>query len=80
MTYRIPAGALAPGVVVRSEKVELLSVAGSIVCVSGAGLMRGARNSMEGPAAIVCKTDGSFCEVSKGTQSGLRNANENPAR
>src|SRR5258708_36835026 len=38
----------------------LLSVAGSIVCVSGTWLMRSARNSMEEPAAIVCKTDGDF--------------------
>lgn len=38
----------------------LLSVAESIVCVSGAWPMRSARNSMEEPAAIVCKTDGDF--------------------
>ena len=64
----------------RRLRWALLSVVGSIVCVSGAWPMRSARNSMEEPAATVCKTDGSFCEVSKDIQPGLRNASENPAR
>jgi drug/metabolite transporter (DMT)-like permease len=46
-TFLIPAVALVLGVVVRGEKVALLSVAGSIVCVSGAWLMRRAQTSGE---------------------------------
>ena len=44
-TFLIPAVALVLGVVVRGEKVALLSVAGSVVCVSGAWLMRRAQKS-----------------------------------
>jgi drug/metabolite transporter (DMT)-like permease len=43
-TFLIPAVALVLGVVVRGEKVALLSVAGSVVCVGGAWFMRRARN------------------------------------
>jgi drug/metabolite transporter (DMT)-like permease len=43
-TFLIPAVALVLGIVVRGEKVALLSVAGSVVCVSGAWLMRRAQN------------------------------------
>jgi drug/metabolite transporter (DMT)-like permease len=46
-TFLIPAVALVLGVIVRGEKVALLSIAGSGVCVSGAWLMRRARNSTE---------------------------------
>jgi drug/metabolite transporter (DMT)-like permease len=46
-TFLIPAVALVLGVIVRNEKVALLSVAGSGVCVGGAWLMRRARNSPE---------------------------------
>ena len=46
-TFLIPAVALLLGVAVRGEKVALLSVAGSVVCVSGAWLMRRAQNSPE---------------------------------
>jgi drug/metabolite transporter (DMT)-like permease len=46
-TFLIPAVALVLGVVVRGEKVALLSVAGSVVCVGGAWLMRRERNSRE---------------------------------
>ena len=43
-TFLIPAVALVLGVVVRGEKVALLSVAGSGVCIGGAWLMRRAQN------------------------------------
>ena len=46
-TFLIPAVALLLGVVVRGEKVAVLSVAGSLVCVGGARLMRRAQNSCE---------------------------------
>jgi len=46
-TFLIPAVALVLGVVVRGEKVALLSVAGSGVCVGGAWLMRRAQNLRE---------------------------------
>jgi drug/metabolite transporter (DMT)-like permease len=46
-TFLIPAVALVLGVVVRGEKVALLSVAGSVVCVGGAWLMRRAQNLRE---------------------------------
>ncbi|MGA2417264.1 MAG: DMT family transporter [Candidatus Sulfotelmatobacter sp.] len=46
-TFLIPAVALVLGVVVRGEKVALLSVAGSVVCVGGAWLMRRAQNLHE---------------------------------
>lgn len=46
-TFLIPAVALVLGVVVRGEKVSLLSVAGSVVCVGGAWLMRRAQNLRE---------------------------------
>ena len=46
-TFLIPAVALVLGVVVRGEKVALLSVAGSVVCLGGAWLMRRAQNSRE---------------------------------
>lgn len=39
--------ALALGVAVRGERVALLSVIGSVVCVGGAWLMRRAQNSRE---------------------------------
>ena len=43
-TFLIPAVALVLGVVIRGEKVGLLSVAGSVICVGGAWLMRRAQN------------------------------------
>jgi drug/metabolite transporter (DMT)-like permease len=46
-TFLIPVVALVLGVFVRGEKVALLSVAGSVVCVSGAWFMRRARTSPE---------------------------------
>jgi drug/metabolite transporter (DMT)-like permease len=46
-TFLIPAVALVLGIVVRGEKVGLLSVVGSGVCISGAWLMRGARRSRD---------------------------------
>ena len=46
-TFLIPAVALVLGVVVRNEKVALLSVLGSVVCVGGAWIMRRARISRE---------------------------------
>lgn len=46
-TFLISAVALVLGVVVRRERVALLSIVGSIVCVSGAWLMRCALNSRE---------------------------------
>jgi drug/metabolite transporter (DMT)-like permease len=46
-TFLIPGVALALGVIVRGEKVALLSLAGSVVCVSGAWLMRRAQSSPE---------------------------------
>jgi drug/metabolite transporter (DMT)-like permease len=46
-TFLIPAVALGLGVVVRGEKVAWLSVAGSMVCVGGAWLMRRAQNLRE---------------------------------
>ena len=58
----------------------LLSVAESYSVCQWSVAHAECRNSMEEPAATVCKTDGSFCEVSKGIQPGLRNASENPAR
>jgi drug/metabolite transporter (DMT)-like permease len=45
--FLIPAVALVLGVVVRGERVALLSVIGSVVCVGGAWLMRRAQNSRE---------------------------------
>jgi drug/metabolite transporter (DMT)-like permease len=44
-TFLIPVVALVLGIVVRGEKVQLLSVAGSVVCVGGAWIMRSAQNS-----------------------------------
>jgi drug/metabolite transporter (DMT)-like permease len=46
-TFLIPAVALSLGVAVRGEKVALLSVAGSAVCVCGAWLLRRAQKSGE---------------------------------
>jgi drug/metabolite transporter (DMT)-like permease len=46
-TFLIPAVALALGVVVRHERVALLSVVGSVVCVSGAWLLRQAKTHEE---------------------------------
>jgi drug/metabolite transporter (DMT)-like permease len=46
-TFLVPAVALALGVIVRSERVALLSVVGSVVCVGGALLMRGGQESHE---------------------------------
>jgi drug/metabolite transporter (DMT)-like permease len=46
-TLVIPAVALILGVVVRGEKVALLSVVGSGVCIAGAWLMRRAQSSRE---------------------------------
>jgi drug/metabolite transporter (DMT)-like permease len=46
-TFLIPAVALVLGVVVRGEKVALLAVVGSVVCVGGAWLMRRAQNARE---------------------------------
>jgi quercetin dioxygenase-like cupin family protein len=46
-TFLMPAVAPVLGVIVRSERVALLSVAGSVVCVSGALLMQRAENSQE---------------------------------
>jgi drug/metabolite transporter (DMT)-like permease len=43
-TFLIPAVALVLGVVVRGEKVALLSVIGGVVCISGAWLMRRAQS------------------------------------
>jgi drug/metabolite transporter (DMT)-like permease len=48
-TFLIPAVALVLGVVVRGEKVALLSVVGSVVCVGGAWLMRRAQNPRAEP-------------------------------
>jgi drug/metabolite transporter (DMT)-like permease len=50
-TFVIPGVALALGVVVRGEKVALLAVAGSVVCVGGAWLMRRSQNSREEQAS-----------------------------
>ncbi len=53
-TFLIPAVALVLGVVVRGERVALLSVAGSVMCVGGAWLMgraqdlRGVQSSSDG--------------------------------
>jgi drug/metabolite transporter (DMT)-like permease len=47
-TFLIPAVALVLGVVVRHEKVTLLSVLGSFVCAGGAWIMRRGQSSMEG--------------------------------
>lgn len=46
-TFLIPAVALVLGVAVRHERVALLSFAGSIVCVSGAWLLRRAKSFEE---------------------------------
>jgi drug/metabolite transporter (DMT)-like permease len=63
-TFLIPAVALVLGVVVRGEKVALLSILGSVVCVSGAWLMRVARNTQEAQAsrtsALQSSPSGSF--------------------
>lgn len=58
----------------RRLRWALLSVAGSIVCVSGAWPMRSARNSMEKPAAIVCKPTVVFvrCPKAFSRVSGMR--------
>ena len=50
-TFLIPAVALVLGVVVRGEKVALVSVAGSVVCVGGAWLMRRAQNPRGEPGS-----------------------------
>ncbi|HZR28867.1 MAG TPA: DMT family transporter [Terriglobales bacterium] len=47
-TFLIPAVALVLGVIIRHEKVALISVIGSIVCVAGAWFMRRAPNTEEG--------------------------------
>jgi drug/metabolite transporter (DMT)-like permease len=52
-TFLIPAVALVLGIVVRHEKVALLSVVGSVVCVSGAWIMRRARIAGETNAGEV---------------------------
>ena len=49
-TFLIPAVALVLGVIVRGEKVALLSVIGSAVCVSGAWIMRQGQSARELPA------------------------------
>jgi drug/metabolite transporter (DMT)-like permease len=46
-TFLIPAVALVLGVAVRHERIALLSVAGSVVCVSGAWLLRRAKSYEE---------------------------------
>ncbi len=46
-TFLIPAVALVLGVVIRGEKVALLSVFGSVMCVGGAWFMRRAQNPHE---------------------------------
>jgi drug/metabolite transporter (DMT)-like permease len=46
-TFLIPAVALVLGVAVRHERVALLSVAGSVVCVGGAWLLRRAKSYEE---------------------------------
>jgi drug/metabolite transporter (DMT)-like permease len=46
-TFLIPAVALVLGVIVRGEKVALLSILGSAVCVSGAWLMRRSQMTRE---------------------------------
>ncbi len=50
-TFLIPAVALVLGVVVRGEKVAPLSVAGSVVCVGGAWLMRRTQKPREEPGS-----------------------------
>jgi drug/metabolite transporter (DMT)-like permease len=50
-TFLIPAVAMVLGVVVRGEKVALLSVAGSGACVGGAWLMRRAQNPRREPGS-----------------------------
>jgi drug/metabolite transporter (DMT)-like permease len=57
-TFLIPAVALMLGVAVRGERVALLSVLGSVVCVSGAWVMRRAQESREGldPKAVAARS------------------------
>jgi drug/metabolite transporter (DMT)-like permease len=50
-TFLIPAVALLLGVVVLGEKVALLPVAGSVVCVGGAWLLRRGQNPREEPGS-----------------------------
>src|ERR1700685_454038 len=50
-TFLIPAVALVLGVVVRGEKVAWLSIAGSVVCVGGAWVMRRAQD-LQAPEVV----------------------------
>jgi len=52
-TFIIPAVALVLGVVLRHEKVALLSVVGSVVCLAGAWIMRRAQSSHESHGATL---------------------------
>jgi len=51
-TFLIPVVALVLGVMVRHEKVALLSVLGSAVCIAGAWIMRRAQSPDAGKAAV----------------------------
>jgi quercetin dioxygenase-like cupin family protein len=82
-TYLIPAVALFLGVVVRHEKVPLLSVAGSAVCIGGAWMLRRAQsphqvhNMSTLPTTPQFLRDGKFLPLSRGGISRRRMTNAN---
>lgn len=75
-TYLIPGVALALGVVVRHEKVTLLSVAGSAVCIAGAWMLRRAQSPGEVRGMIFLQSrrpllrDSKFLSLCPGTSRG----------
>ncbi len=67
-TLLIPAVALVLGVVVRGERVALLSVVGGVVSVGGAWVMRRAQNSYQGESSRDLRARAaSFSELSTGS-------------
>lgn len=64
-TFLIPAVALVLGVVARHEKVALLSVLGSVVCICGAWIMRRVQISVEGRGRNHLLSDRGFLRKSQ---------------
>jgi drug/metabolite transporter (DMT)-like permease len=75
-TFLIPAVALALGVVVHGEKVALLSVIGSVVCVGGAWLMRRAQSSREEQGSNDSQGRQPVLKAIEQVQSNFNNAEE----
>jgi len=69
-TFLIPGVALVLGVLVRHEKVALLSAAGSLVCVAGAWVMRRAQGSGEGQGGSDLRSRRQFLQTSTAAATG----------